>query len=124
MVLAISPPLMPPARGRGRPLARRYIVLIFRPDPIRPARRAAQPCSPALAPLSAARSRAPGRHVGDMPPAFTRERIKTMARTSKKTKTATVPVADQTETSSSPANVEAAVIPTSGTEVFIPLDKL
>jgi hypothetical protein len=73
MVLAISPPPMPPARGRGRPLAKRHTVLIFHPDPIRPARRAAQPCSPALAPLSAARSRAPGRHVGDMPPAFTRK---------------------------------------------------
>lgn len=47
-----------------------------------------------------------------------------MARTPKKTKTATAPVADQTETSSAPANVEAAAIPTSGTEVFIPLDKL
>ena len=47
-----------------------------------------------------------------------------MARTSKKTKTATVPVADQTETSSSPAKVEAAAIPASGTEVFISLDKL
>ncbi len=47
-----------------------------------------------------------------------------MARTSKKTKTATVPVADQAETSSAPASVEAAAIPVSGTEVFIPLDKL
>lgn len=47
-----------------------------------------------------------------------------MARTSKKTKTATVPAADQRETSSAPANVEAAAIPASGTEVFIPLDKL
>jgi len=33
------------------------------PDPIRPARRAAQLRSPAFAPLSAARSRAPGRHA-------------------------------------------------------------
>jgi ParB family transcriptional regulator, chromosome partitioning protein len=47
-----------------------------------------------------------------------------MARTSKKTKTATVPVADQMEKSSAPANVEAAAIPASGAEVFIPLDKL
>ncbi len=47
-----------------------------------------------------------------------------MARTSRKTKTATVPVADQTETPSAPANAEAAVAPASGTEVFIPLNKL
>jgi ParB family transcriptional regulator, chromosome partitioning protein len=46
-----------------------------------------------------------------------------MARTSKK-KTATVPVADKTETSSAPANMEAVTVPASGTEVFIPLDKL
>jgi ParB family chromosome partitioning protein len=47
-----------------------------------------------------------------------------MARTSKKTKTATVPVADQAETSSASANVEAAAIPASGETVFIPLNKL
>lgn len=47
-----------------------------------------------------------------------------MARTSKKTKTATVPVADQAETPSAPANAETLAIPASGTEVFIPLNKL
>ncbi|MFI0849014.1 ParB/RepB/Spo0J family partition protein [Mesorhizobium sp. IMUNJ 23232] len=45
-----------------------------------------------------------------------------MARTSKKAKTATLLVADQTETSSARPNAEA--IPASGTEVFIALDKL
>jgi hypothetical protein len=47
-----------------------------------------------------------------------------MARTLKKTKAATVLVADQAETSSAPVNVEAAAIPASGKEVFIPLNKL
>jgi ParB family chromosome partitioning protein len=45
-----------------------------------------------------------------------------MARTSKKTATPTM--ADQPETSSAPANVEAAATRGSGTEVFISLDKL
>lgn len=36
MVLAISPPPSPPARGRGRPLARRRIAVTFATDPIPP----------------------------------------------------------------------------------------
>ncbi|MEJ6782163.1 ParB N-terminal domain-containing protein [Aminobacter sp. Piv2-1] len=48
-----------------------------------------------------------------------------MARISKKTKTATVPVADQkVEATSLPANVEPAAVPASSAEAFIPLDKL
>ncbi|RVD31751.1 ParB/RepB/Spo0J family partition protein [Mesorhizobium sp. M4B.F.Ca.ET.017.02.2.1] len=47
-----------------------------------------------------------------------------MARTSKRTKIATVPVADQVEAVGASANAETAAVPESGTEVFIPLDKL
>jgi ParB family chromosome partitioning protein len=47
-----------------------------------------------------------------------------MARTSKKTKTATMTMADQAETAGASANVETAAVTASGTEVFIPLDKL
>lgn len=47
-----------------------------------------------------------------------------MARTSKKMKIATVPVADQVEPAGAPAKVEAAAGPASGETVFIPLDKL
>lgn len=47
-----------------------------------------------------------------------------MARTSKKAKTVTETVADQAETAGASANVETAAVPASGTEVFIPLDKL
>jgi ParB family chromosome partitioning protein len=47
-----------------------------------------------------------------------------MARTSKKTKTVTATMADQAEAAGAFANGEAAAVPASGTDVFIPLDRL
>jgi hypothetical protein len=82
---------MPPARGRGRPLARRHITSNFYSDLIRTTRRAAQPCSLALALSLPCAHAPPGDMSGDMPPAFT---FSMLARTFKKMQTATAAMAD------------------------------
>src|SRR5690606_16066768 len=137
MVSAISPPRLPPVRWQGRARARRRIVFTRPIRPIHLACRAARPCSPIAAPLSAERSRAPGRHGGGHASGLHRKRIGTMARTSKMARAGTVAMvaeaaADADVRSVGETEAVAAVetgaetvsVAANGETVLIPLNKL